>query len=138
MEIKLLTYNNKTQNISKWAEEFGVSKQYIHQYLHIYKDVPEEKVLAHIDKNNTFKLPRKQRESNVIRKQTNKERIYEFICNYISEHKYAPSPKEISINVHLSERTIYEHLQYLIDEGKLETDLDSVSIRAYRLPTTNK
>lgn len=52
-----------------------------------------------------------------------RDEILGFIDDYQSEHGYAPSYTEIGDAVGLSSKSsVYNHIQRLFDEGKLETD----------------
>lgn len=63
-----------------------------------------------------------------------KKRILQFIKDYIAQHGYAPSVREIGSAVGLlSTNTVYNHLHRLIELGELETDHPG-SPRALRLP----
>ena len=63
-----------------------------------------------------------------------KEKILRYIKDYFSEHGYAPSYREIGRGIGIkSTNTIYTNMIILFKEGELETDLSSVSSRAYRI-----
>ena len=55
------------------------------------------------------------------------------ISEYINEHGYAPSIKEIAEAVNLkSTSTVHHHMSILFQEGRLETDAPGTA-RAYRI-----
>lgn len=63
-----------------------------------------------------------------------REAMLQEIINYIKEYGYAPSVREIGNMVGLkSTSSVYNHLQILRMEGKIETDHD-YSPRAIRVP----
>lgn len=62
--------------------------------------------------------------------------IMSYIKDYILEHQYAPSVKEITEAVGLkSTSTTQHHLEHLIELGLLETDTKPRQPRALRLPS---
>lgn len=64
-----------------------------------------------------------------------KRRIYEFVLAYLSQHGYPPSMREIAAGVGLrSVSTVHTYLQKMFAEGILETDQDTGSSRAIRIP----
>lgn len=64
-----------------------------------------------------------------------KKRIYEFVLAYLSQHGYPPSMREIAAGVSLrSVSTVHTYLQKMFAEGILETDQDTGSSRAIRVP----
>lgn len=72
-----------------------------------------------------------------------RQEIYFFIVDYIKEHGYAPSYREIGEGVNLkSTSTVNMHITKMFAEGMLETDVDAfidgipgaVSSRAIRVP----
>lgn len=64
-----------------------------------------------------------------------RERILRFIIDYIQQHGYAPTIREIGAGVGLkSTSSVMTHLMKLFAEGKLETDAPEGSPRAIRVP----
>ena len=64
-----------------------------------------------------------------------KQKIYDFIVDYIQEHGYPPTVREIGAGVGLrSTSSVYSHLQKMIDTGMLETDAGESAPRAIRVP----
>ena len=56
------------------------------------------------------------------------------IREYSKQHGYAPSYREIGVGVGLkSTSSVHRYIQELLYEGRLETDLDRVNPRAYRI-----
>lgn len=52
---------------------------------------------------------------------TSRQKVYNFIVDYIQENGYAPSVREISIGTNLSSTSsVYYLLQRLEDEGRIE------------------
>lgn len=67
-----------------------------------------------------------------------KKRILQFIKDYMSQHGYAPTVREIGSGVGLlSSSSVYHHLEMLLDAGELETDHPGAP-RALRLPKRNE
>ena len=63
------------------------------------------------------------------------KKIYDFVVEYILEHKYPPSIREICDGVGFkSTSTAHYHLQKMIAVGMLETDAAEGSPRAIRVP----
>lgn len=65
-----------------------------------------------------------------------RSRVFEVIKEYINEHGYAPSYREIGDMAGLkSTSSVFTHVDKLICEGKLETDIEggTVSPRAFRI-----
>lgn len=61
--------------------------------------------------------------------------IMSYIKNYIQEHGYPPSVREIGNGVGLkSTSSVQKHLKKLIDTGELETDAEIGSPRTLRVP----
>ena len=57
---------------------------------------------------------------------TTKERVYNFLVEYIQKNGYAPSIREICAGTYLSSTTsVYNHLLTLEDEGKIEMKRNS-------------
>ena len=136
-----ITYNGKTLSAVEWAEELGVTKQYISSYFKRYSDAKPEQILAHIDKNNEFKLPRKKRcvslgasEKQIYVSSETINTVYNFIYSYILTHQYAPAIREIAEGTSIkSTNTIGVAIRSLIDDGRLETDCGVQHSRAYRV-----
>lgn len=64
-----------------------------------------------------------------------RERIMNFIIDYISKHGYAPTYREIGNGVGLrSTSSINTHMKRLFEERKLETDETDGCPRAIRVP----
>ena len=62
------------------------------------------------------------------------DRVYEFCKDYIFEHGYAPSYNEIGKGVGIkSKGTVHYHIHKLYQEGRITTDLDEPSSRAFRI-----
>ena len=63
-----------------------------------------------------------------------KQRIYMFVKRYMLEHGYAPSYREIAEGVGIkSTSTIQHHIDVMLVDVSLETDLDGLSPRALRV-----
>ena len=63
-----------------------------------------------------------------------REKMLSAIVQYIEEHGYPPSVREIGAMVGLkSTSSVFAHMQRLIAEGKLETDADLGTPRAIRV-----
>lgn len=61
--------------------------------------------------------------------------IIEYIAEYIKQHGYSPSVREIGSGVGLkSSSSVHVHLRKLFAEGKLETDAPYGTPRAIRVP----
>lgn len=72
-----------------------------------------------------------------------RQEIYFYIVDYIKEHGYAPTFREIGEAVNLkSTSTVHMHITKMFIDGQLETDVDAcidgipgaVSSRAIRIP----
>ena len=64
-----------------------------------------------------------------------REKIFNAIVYYISQHQYPPTVKEICNMTGLkSTSSVHNHITKLIDEGMLETDAEWGSPRAIRVP----
>ena len=64
-----------------------------------------------------------------------REDILNAIINYIKEHGYPPTHREIGAMVGLrSTSTVYTHLLKMKDEGMIETDDTFCAPRAIRVP----
>ena len=67
-------------------------------------------------------------------KQT-RDKIMDAIVQYIEEHGYPPSVREIGAMVGLkSTASVHFHMERLFKEGRLETDADLGTPRAIRVP----
>lgn len=63
-----------------------------------------------------------------------REKIYDFIVQYITEHGYPPTVREIGAAVGLNSTcTVHMHLKKMFDSGMLETDHPGVP-RTIRVP----
>lgn len=59
---------------------------------------------------------------------TGRERVYNFLVDYIMENGYAPSVREICAGTNLSSTSsVYAHLLKLEDEGKIQMKKKSTS-----------
>lgn len=68
-------------------------------------------------------------------KMETRQKIYDFIVQYIQEHGYAPTVREIGKGVGLkSTSTVHGHLTRMFKMGMLETDTECSSPRAIRVP----
>lgn len=64
-----------------------------------------------------------------------RERIFEAINNYINEHQYPPTIREICKMVGLkSSATAHRHIEIMKEQGLLETDAEKQNMRALRVP----
>lgn len=63
-----------------------------------------------------------------------REKIYQYIVDYITEHGYPPTVKEIADGVYRNNSTVHSHLIMMLDEGVLETDAGTGAARAIRVP----
>lgn len=64
-----------------------------------------------------------------------RKRIYDFVVDYIQEHGYPPTVREIADGVYLiSTSSVHMQLLRLFEEGVLETDTATGSARAIRVP----
>ena len=64
-----------------------------------------------------------------------RQKIKEAIVQYICEHGYSPSVREIGKMVGLkSTCTVHNHLVIMFEQGMIETDCDLSSPRAIRVP----
>lgn len=56
------------------------------------------------------------------------------IVNYINDHNYPPSLRELGKMLGISSTSVMSsHIRCLLDEGLLETDLETFSSRAFRV-----
>ena len=61
--------------------------------------------------------------------------ILEVIIEYIEEHQYPPTIKEITDMVDLSSTSsVHRHIKAMIEKGFLETDAEDRAQRAIRVP----
>lgn len=64
-----------------------------------------------------------------------KERVLNAVVDYISEHQYPPSVRELCDLTGLrSTSSVNRYVTKLLEEGKLETDCGIGSPRALRVP----
>lgn len=64
---------------------------------------------------------------------TARQKVYDFLVEFVTENGYAPSLREICVGTGLkSTSSVYEHLLKLEDEGKIEMKRD-YSPRAIKL-----
>jgi len=61
------------------------------------------------------------------------EFIYDYIKEYVKNHGYAPSYREIAQAINISVSVVHTSIYTLIQQGKLETDAPKSSPRAYRI-----
>lgn len=63
------------------------------------------------------------------------EKILKFIVDYITFHGYSPSVREIcdGVSIHSSSNVHY-HLKNMLESGMIETDANSGTPRAIRVP----
>lgn len=63
------------------------------------------------------------------------KRIYDFVVDYIQEHGYPPTVREIGDGAYLaSTSSVHSHLLQMLESGVLETDAKNGSSRAIRVP----
>jgi len=64
-----------------------------------------------------------------------RERILKFVTEYITQHGYPPTTREIGDGVGLkSTSTVNKHIHIMLDVGDLETDAERGMARALRVP----
>lgn len=64
-----------------------------------------------------------------------RQTIFKFIVDYIQEHGYSPTVREIAEGAGLkSTSTVHSHLERMLDEGMIESDAGIGSPRAIRVP----
>lgn len=64
-----------------------------------------------------------------------RKRIYDFVVDYIQEHGYPPTVREIGDGVYLaSTSSVHGHILQMLENGTLETDAQNGSSRAIRVP----
>lgn len=64
------------------------------------------------------------------------EKVFAWIKVYFRRHGYAPSFREISLELGISVNTVHLGVQRLLDKGFLETDIkvnDKLAPRAFRV-----
>lgn len=75
------------------------------------------------------------KENNKVRGEKIRGEMLEFIRQYLYEHGYPPSRKEIADGVGLrSTSSVQSHIERMLAEGMLETDVEEGSPRALRIP----
>ena len=63
------------------------------------------------------------------------KKIYDFVVEYVINHKYAPSIREICEGVgYRSTSTVHLYLQEMMQEGLIESDVGLDRPRAIRVP----
>lgn len=62
-----------------------------------------------------------------------KERVKQVVINYIQEHDYPPSIREIADMAYCAQSTAHQYVQELIQAGELESDHPGMP-RTLRLP----
>lgn len=74
-------------------------------------------------------------ENNAIHGEKVRQDILEYIKQYIRQHSYPPSRREIGDGVGLkSTASVQSHINRMLSEGILETDVEAGSPRALRVP----
>lgn len=74
-------------------------------------------------------------EDNIKRGEKIRKDILEYIKQYIRQHSYPPSRREIGEAVGLkSTASVQSHINRMLSEGILETDVEAGSPRALRVP----
>lgn len=64
-----------------------------------------------------------------------RKKIKQFIIQYMQEHGYSPTTREIGDAVGLkSSSSVFSHLQRMFRDGELETDAEFGNPRAIRVP----
>ena len=64
-----------------------------------------------------------------------REKIYGYVVDYIAEHGYSPTVREIADGVYLSSSSaVHNQLIRMFAEGTLETDAKTGTPRAIRVP----
>ena len=75
------------------------------------------------------------KENNKVRGERTRGEMLEFIRQYLCEHGYPPSRKEIGDGVGLrSTSSVQQHIDRMLADGILETDVEAGSPRALRIP----
>lgn len=62
-----------------------------------------------------------------------KKAIFYYINDYYNEHGYNPSFDEIASEMAISKSTVHKYVKMMFDDGVIETDLDYIGARAYRI-----
>lgn len=62
-----------------------------------------------------------------------KKVIFYYINDYYNEHGYNPSFDEIANEISISKSTVHKYMKELFNDGLIETDLDYIGARAYRI-----
>ena len=62
-----------------------------------------------------------------------KKVIFHYINDYYNEHGYNPSFDEIANEISISKSTVHKYMKELFNDGLIETDLDYMGARAYRI-----
>lgn len=52
------------------------------------------------------------------------EQVYDFLCQYIEEHKYAPSIRDIALGCYIGRSTVIRHLDKLEGQGRISRELE--------------
>ncbi|MBE5867966.1 MAG: hypothetical protein E7293_03280 [Lachnospiraceae bacterium] len=76
---------------------------------------------------------RAKRPQTIIAEQT-REMLFDYIKFFIQYNGYAPTLKEVSEASGLHTATVYNHVQKLIESGRLETDWSKSARRNLHLP----
>lgn len=64
-----------------------------------------------------------------------RERIYQYVVDYMTEHGYPPTVREIADGAYLcSTSSVHRQLQTMFADGTFETDATPGSPRAIRVP----
>ena len=75
------------------------------------------------------------KENNKVRGERTRGEMLEFIRQYLCEHGYPPSRREIGDGVGLrSTSSVQKHIDRMLADGILETDAGTGSARALRVP----
>lgn len=62
-----------------------------------------------------------------------KKVIFYYIDDYYNEHGYNASLDEIANEISISKSTVHKYMKELFNDGLIETDLDYMGARAYRI-----
>lgn len=52
------------------------------------------------------------------------EQVYLFLCQYIDEHGYSPSIREIALGCYIGRSTVIRHLDRLEGQGRISRELE--------------
>lgn len=63
-----------------------------------------------------------------------RKKILDMIVNYIGEHGYPPTVKEMSETTRIGKTTVYRNLDIMLAKGILDTDAERLAHRAIRVP----